>query len=539
MKYLLAIFLPVILNIEMSANENSRLEVKPLLTTNWGQGYPYNVKAMEYINWDATGCTPTAIAQIMKYYNYPESGMRDISYIFDGQNIPYNLTQVRFDWDNMLDLYENEQWTAEEAEAVSELMFAISTTLPMAHTTYPFGNDPLHFCEAAALEYFFGYDECIRHIEHNYFDDETWENIIYYEISNGRPVLINGFGPNMGHSFICDGYKDGLFHFNWGWNGASDGYFSLATLMHENQSFHSNYNFNQNITIGITPKGVNNATNPFLESNQWLIIDSDFGEKFDFRIMRLTPFEFEIGLELSDTSGAIKFVKTDNLNVESRHQQTCSLTLPTSIQGLADGNYTARPVYRCSNSDWEEMPVRRDKVAYMDVTIKNGKCNFASGHNTAAYTDLFISGFTPTEENVYANTFTNFLITSKNSGTFPFYETVRLDFVNIKGDTFSTYLNFCSHHLLPAEEMVYTLYIDLPVDKYSAQFFNERTREHVSDKFDINISELGAALSTPDAQNTATPVYYNLNGEIVEAENLVPGFYIKKTAMQIEKVVIK
>ena len=31
-----------------------------------------------------------------------------------------------------------------------------------------------------------------------------------------------------GHAFIVDGYKDGLFHINWGWSGFFDGYFKLS-----------------------------------------------------------------------------------------------------------------------------------------------------------------------------------------------------------------------------------------------------------------------------------------------------------------------
>jgi hypothetical protein len=35
-----------------------------------------------------------------------------------------------------------------------------------------------------------------------------------------------------GHAFICDGYNPDTdkFHFNWGWNGSYDGWFSMSLL---------------------------------------------------------------------------------------------------------------------------------------------------------------------------------------------------------------------------------------------------------------------------------------------------------------------
>ena len=37
---------------------------------------------------------------------------------------------------------------------------------------------------------------------------------------------------NGGHAFICDGYNPTTdkFHFNWGWNGSYDGWFSMTAL---------------------------------------------------------------------------------------------------------------------------------------------------------------------------------------------------------------------------------------------------------------------------------------------------------------------
>jgi hypothetical protein len=61
-----------------------------------------------------------------------------------------------------------------------------------------------------------------------------------------------------GHAFVCDGYDgNGLYHFNWGWGGAYDGYFKLAILNPETGQVGSGssdgYAYGQEIVIGIQP----------------------------------------------------------------------------------------------------------------------------------------------------------------------------------------------------------------------------------------------------------------------------------------------
>ena len=54
-----------------------------------------------------------------------------------------------------------------------------------------------------------------------------WEDVIYNEVYEGRPVLIGA----LGHEFVRDGYDGkGYFHLNWGWEGINDGYYLLTTI---------------------------------------------------------------------------------------------------------------------------------------------------------------------------------------------------------------------------------------------------------------------------------------------------------------------
>src|SRR5574344_2309778 len=63
------------------ASESNK-EVGPLLTTKWDQYPVYNFLCPE-INDDLTitGCGATSVAQVMKYYNYPEHGIGSLGYL--------------------------------------------------------------------------------------------------------------------------------------------------------------------------------------------------------------------------------------------------------------------------------------------------------------------------------------------------------------------------------------------------------------------------------------------------------------------------
>ena len=48
--------------------------ISPLLSTLWGQDYPYNKSCPVYDNKTCvTGCVPTATAMVMNYYQYPSA----------------------------------------------------------------------------------------------------------------------------------------------------------------------------------------------------------------------------------------------------------------------------------------------------------------------------------------------------------------------------------------------------------------------------------------------------------------------------------
>lgn len=234
--------------------------VAPQLNTRWDQVEPYYNLCPIYGNENTyTGCVATAMAQVAKYWNYPEVGKGSISYECEeiSKRLSMNFALKKFDWKNMRDEYKKGQYTAAEAEAVAYLMKACGYAVKMSYSTSSSGALAMNI--ANGLKKYLDYDKNMVYDMRMYHSSTEWEKIIYDNLKNVGPVIYGG-GSMLGggHSFVCDGYDgNGMFHFNWGWSGMSDGYFSLDALNPESLGSGGGagggYNFTQDAVLGIQP----------------------------------------------------------------------------------------------------------------------------------------------------------------------------------------------------------------------------------------------------------------------------------------------
>ena len=258
----------------------NRPAVEPMLKTKWNQLYPYNKLCPVFDgtlnpDWEgksgATGCVVTAMSMLMKYHEWPTEECKPIpsysfSYTFDNNTLDTMtleaLPAVRFDWANMLDIYSENKFastdTEEQQKAVAELMQYCGQAVHMRYT--PIGSGAPSVFVAKALMGYFDYDRDLRFVSRAFYGIDGWEDMIYNEIAEGRPVYYAGFTEEEGHAFVCDGYDgEGHFHINWGWSGNNDGYFLLSVLNPNDNtnigSSNSNlgYSMGQEAVIGIKP----------------------------------------------------------------------------------------------------------------------------------------------------------------------------------------------------------------------------------------------------------------------------------------------
>ena len=225
--------------------------VSALLQTKWNQSYPFNMLCPEHSHGDHghtyTGCVATAMAQVMKYWNYPQHGIGEVSY-FWGAWDTINLAAATYDWNNMPNSYSafgTNAWNDEQKQAVATLMLHCGVSIYMDYGYDGSGTQTYYVADA--LRYNFGYRNGVNYkyrdngatddsFEHYYENDTMWSRMLIEDLDMHRPLIYSGHpSSGAGHAWVCDGYRtnnDGTteFHMNWGWGGANDGYFTIDNL---------------------------------------------------------------------------------------------------------------------------------------------------------------------------------------------------------------------------------------------------------------------------------------------------------------------
>ena len=234
-----------------------RDEVKPLINNYWHQQDPYNRLCPVY---DGTrcpvGCTALAMAQIMYYYKWPVGEVDSMPpYInkYNSMSVE-GLPSTTFKWD-LIKPANSSYESYESVYAVAELMRYCGQAVKMGYLSYSSFASTNSVTEVL-IEHF-NYSRQIEMLYKHNYSSQDWDQIIYNELASGRPVYYSGLRmPDGGHSFVCDGYKDGFFHINWGQRCLSDGYFRLSLLSMEATNLYDQYNYAylQEAIIGIEPR---------------------------------------------------------------------------------------------------------------------------------------------------------------------------------------------------------------------------------------------------------------------------------------------
>ena len=263
--------------------------VGPLIQTQWDQDSPYNNLCPGTGNNKAyTGCVATAMAQVMNYWQWPKRGIGSHSYRprnpndEDHYSTRYTSTlsadfgNTTYDWENMLESYSGSETSAQKT-AVATLMYHCGVATEMMYGndadggsgTYTGNYGSWEESDNAqnALWKYFGYKKSTGYMRdgyeyggHTYYESWTtsnWTAMVKAELDKQHPILYGGASDGGGHSFICDGYdSNNKFHFNWGWSGWNDGYFTLSNLTPgSGGAGGGGYDFSedQDVIIGIEP----------------------------------------------------------------------------------------------------------------------------------------------------------------------------------------------------------------------------------------------------------------------------------------------
>ncbi len=235
--------------------------VAPMLTTHWNQTRPYNQACPLDTNGErcVTGCVATAMAQVL-YYHHARSVTQtthEIAAYVTKRGVEVSAIPAGsfIDWDNMVEHYgANVETTPEQDAAVANLMRYCGSAVHMNYTSGSSGAAAAHV--APAMIAYFNYSSKTQSMSRNDcgLSDDEWEELIYHELSNSRPVLYCGWNKNnIGHAFVCDGYDgEGFFHINFGWG--DQGTYYLLTAVDSTGTSYIRFNKSQEAIIYAEPR---------------------------------------------------------------------------------------------------------------------------------------------------------------------------------------------------------------------------------------------------------------------------------------------
>ena len=221
-------------------------EVGPLLSTTWFQMSPYNMLCPSGC---MTGCVATAMAQVMRYWNFPAFGIGSHSYYDDTGYGPLNADfgNTRYDWNNMPDRLTAGS-SADEKRAVATLMYHCGVAVDMHYGTMESGST--NEKAADAFSRWFRYRPT-RHLYKGSMSNDEWTDTLIAELQQGHPILYGGNGPAGGHCFVCDGFNAQRYlHFNMGEDGEADGFYLIGAIGSGIYSF----NQSNDAVLGICPQ---------------------------------------------------------------------------------------------------------------------------------------------------------------------------------------------------------------------------------------------------------------------------------------------
>lgn len=399
--------------------------VAPLLAdVVWGQTEPYNNLCPMYDDQRRTlnGCVPTAMAQLMMYYQYPQTLKSDIP-AYQTETYQLNMPSVsageRYDWDNMLPQYSGSAYTAEQANAVAKLMYHCGLSADADYGPSSTGA----LCTPNVLVKYWGYDpDVIMFLDRENFSLREWTAILDAELQASRPVFYIGFSTTSGgHAFLCDGADgDGLYHINWGWSGWSNGYFDITVLNSDYSGAESatapadGYNYNCGMIVGIMPdNGVADApliVTPLLtaDKNDWVGCDLLTTERADangsFRLSiaaefgnyKKTAFDGYAGVGLKDESGIYLPLSTSKIYLEGMMEDGSYYSEPLIFEidySFPKGRTRIYQIYSTDGNTWQQCGYS-DILCYesdaTDTTLRMAEDTLSA---SLASVDEFVEGY--------------------------------------------------------------------------------------------------------------------------------------------------
>ena len=366
-------------------------EIEPLIESRWGQGAPYNYMCPRYTRKDspilarsATGCSATAMSQILYYHKHPAEIAEIPGEYYNPRkkgNVPQPDLTKTLEWGKMLTTYGTRKkvgGTQEQQDAVAKLHRLVGQSICMEYTPERSGAS-IRAAYTSFVNYF-KYDattiKMVQRVDYTYTD---WLKLMYEEVKAKRPVYYIGNSVSGGgHAYVVHGYKaEDFFYINWGWYDEKSLAFRLS-LCNSSESYESGgtgtpkYAASQAAIIGIQPtttpskiepvfKGYTHWVNKDTYTRESASEDFDLTKGFTMTIENCTHYEgsFSFGAIVKDEAGkrVQELLPLSDDTKDLTVKPGCSASMykyPKKVgAGLGNGTYTLEFLYRIGEGEWK------------------------------------------------------------------------------------------------------------------------------------------------------------------------------------------
>ena len=327
--------------------------IDPLLSCTWSQGTPYfdqcpTVRGQHC----ATGCIATAMAQVMYYWKYPDELPDLPAYVSRAYQIYVpELPGTRLDWDNMLDAYRQYYYNPAQGEAVATLMRYCGQGAFMDYGTD--GSGAGCWNQLVAMQVF-GYDLTAQLLHRDDYDTDAWNALMLEDLNDGYPILYTGYGDDVGHAFVVDGFDGSMYHINWGWEGSGNGYFALDAFDVGEMSF----SWNQEMQYRLCPE---HYAGPYdFEVDGVCYLKNGNEATVTYRSQVFNSYDGNVTIPNQVTSDGVTYTVTAISNNAFRDSPgLLSVTLPTTLRRI--GKYA---FLNCVNLTSVALPASVREVDY-------------------------------------------------------------------------------------------------------------------------------------------------------------------------------
>jgi hypothetical protein len=235
----------------------SDVRVSPLVLSKWDQSNECGDLCYNYYtpNNYYCGCVATAMAQLMRFYQYPPSPstLGPFTIWVDGVSEQHSLMGGNYAWsDSNMVLDPNCSTTLTQRQAIGVLTHDAGVAVDMNYASGGSGADTL--MTAQALKDVFGYSKAVKgYNSGSNISENNLNTMLNPNMDAGFPCMLGITGTPGGHAIVCDGYgydTSTLYHhLNMGWSGSDDAWYDLPSIDTGNGTYTSVYKCVYNVYV--------------------------------------------------------------------------------------------------------------------------------------------------------------------------------------------------------------------------------------------------------------------------------------------------